>query len=491
MAELAIVAEVAAVAEVGEWLALVGMSQGIYAAEQDGPGRAETRLSAAGEEGQRSPGTDLPGTDLMEKVVSLCKRRGFVFPSAGIYGGFRSTYDYGPLGTQMLRNVKDAWWRSVVQTRDDVVGLDAAVLSSPRIWEASGHLQNFSDPMVDCRNCKERWRADQISGRCPRCGSADLTDARAFNLMFQTHVGPVAEEGSVAYLRPETAQGMFVNFANVVQTTRKRPPFGIAQVGKSFRNEITPGNFVFRTREFEQMELEFFVPPEDADHWHRHWIDQRREWYVRLGMQEAHLRLRPHDADELSHYSTATTDIEYSFPWGWGELEGIANRTDFDLKAHGTASGERLEYFDQASGRRYVPYVIEPAAGATRAMMAFLIDAYAEDEVAGEKRTVLRLSHRLAPYTVAVLPLSRKEPLVDFAKGVLRTLQEHYVCDYDDTQSIGKRYRRQDEIGTPVAITVDFESLDDAAVTVRDRDTTGQVRVPVDRLLEELRSRFV
>ena len=426
----------------------------------------------------------------MEKVVSLCKRRGFIFPSASIYGGFRSTYDYGPLGTQMLRNVKDAWWRSVVQSRDDVVGLDAAVLSSPRIWEASGHLENFSDPMVDCRSCKERWRADHVEGRCPKCGSADLTEARAFNLMFQTNVGPVAEDGSVAYLRPETAQGMFVNFANVVQTTRKRPPFGIAQVGKSFRNEITPGNFVFRTREFEQMELEFFVPPEEADHWHRHWISQRRDWYVELGMKEPHLRLRPHDPDELSHYSSATTDIEYLFPWGWGELEGIANRTDFDLKAHAAASGERLEYFDQASGSRYVPYVIEPAAGATRAMMAFLIDAYAEDEIGGEKRTVLRLSHRLAPYTVAVLPLSKKEPLVNFAKDVLRTLQPHYFCDYDDTQSIGKRYRRQDEIGTPAAITVDFDSLDDGAVTVRDRDSTDQQRVPVDRLLEELRSRF-
>ncbi len=428
--------------------------------------------------------------DLMDKVVSLCKRRGFIFQSAEIYGGFRSTYDYGPLGVEMLRHVKDAWWREVVQMRHDVVGIDAAILSSPRIWQASGHLANFTDPLVDCRSCKERWRADHIGDHCPKCGSTDLTSARAFNLMFETHVGPVSDASSAAYLRPETAQGMFINFANVLQTSRKAPPFGIAQIGKSFRNEITPGNFVFRTREFEQMEMEFFVPPDQADHWHEHWISERHRWYVGLGMKEENLRLRPHDKDELSHYSTATTDVEYLFPWGWGELEGIANRTDFDLRAHAKASGEKLEYFDQASGARYYPYVIEPAAGATRAMMAFLIDAYDEDSIGGEQRTVLRLHPRLAPYSVAVLPLSKKEPLPALAKEVLSLIQPYFVCDYDETQSIGRRYRRQDEIGTPYVVTVDFESIDDRRVTIRERDTTQQDRIPIDSLAKELTARL-
>ncbi|MGH9102325.1 MAG: aminoacyl--tRNA ligase-related protein, partial [Acidimicrobiales bacterium] len=295
-----------------------------------------------------------PPEDLMERVVNLCKRRGFVFPSAEIYGGFRSTYDYGPLGSLMLRNVKNAWWRSMVQLRDDVVGLDAAILSSPRIWEASGHLATFTDPLVDCRRCKERWRADQIGDTCPKCGSSDLTEARPFNLMFKTFVGPVEEEANVAYLRPETAQGMFVNFVNVLQTTRKRPPFGIAQVGKSFRNEITPGNFVFRTREFEQMEMEYFVPPADGPKWLEYWCQERRDWYVGLGMAPEKLRLRAHDPDELSHYSAGTYDVEFAFPWGWGELEGIANRSDYDLSAHARHSGASLDYFDQASGERYV-----------------------------------------------------------------------------------------------------------------------------------------
>ncbi len=429
-------------------------------------------------------------SELMERIVSLCKRRGFVFPSAEIYGGFRSTYDYGPLGVLMLRNVKNAWWRSMVQMHDNIVGLDAAILSSPRIWETSGHLAGFTDPLVDCRNCGERWRADQIEGTCPKCGSGDLTDARDFNLMFKTHAGPVEDEGAVAYLRPETAQGMFVNFLNVVQTTRKRPPFGIAQVGKSFRNEITPGNFVFRTREFEQMEMEYFVPPPDAATWFDRWVAERHRWYVDLGIPEAMLRLRPHDAEELSHYSVATTDIEFAFPWGWGELEGIANRTDFDLSAHAAATGERLEYFDQATGERYVPYVIEPAAGATRSMMAFLIAAYTEDVVDGEARVVLRLHPRIAPVHVAVLPLSRRDELKEVSGEVLSALQPSYQCDLDVTQSIGRRYRRQDEIGTPLCVTVDFDTLDDRAVTVRDRDTTAQVRVPIDGLADEIRSRL-
>jgi glycyl-tRNA synthetase len=433
----------------------------------------------------------------MAEIVRLSKQRGFIFPSAEIYGGFRSTYDYGPLGVLMLRNVKDAWWRSMVQLRHDVVGLDAAILSSPKIWEASGHLANFTDPLVDCRNCKERWRADHLEPdpkdgliHCPNCGGTDLTEARAFNLMFKTHVGPVEDESSVAYLRPETAQGHFVNFLNVLQTSRRRPPFGIAQIGKSFRNEITPGNFVFRTREFEQMELEFFVPPAEAPEWFEYWCNQRLEWYVDLGIRREMLRLRPHTADELSHYSAQTSDVEFLFPWGWGELEGIANRTDFDLKAHTAASGERLEYFDQASGDRYTPYVIEPAAGATRTMMAFLLAAYDVDEVGGEKRTVLRLHPRIAPYQAAVLPLSRNERLVPVALEVLGLLQPVAMCDYDETQSIGRRYRRQDEIGTPLAVTVDFDSLDDRAVTIRDRDTTQQVRVPIDSLVTEVTHRL-
>jgi len=427
-----------------------------------------------------------PDPALTEKVVNLAKRRGFVFPSAEIYGGFRSTYDYGPLGVLLLRNVKNQWWRSMVQMRDDVVGLDAAILSPPAIWAASGHLTTFSDPMVDCRKCKERWRADQIGETCPNCGSKDLTDARDFQLMFKTNAGPVEDEGSVAYLRPETAQGMFTNFMNVLTTTRKRPPFGIAQVGKSFRNEITPQNFVFRTREFEQMEMEYFVPPDEASTWFDYWVAERFSWYTDLGIPDSMLRLRPHDPDELSHYSAGTTDIEFLFPWGWGELEGVANRTDYDLKAHSAASGERLEYFDQAANERYTPYVIEPAAGATRAMMAFLLAAYDEDEIAGETRTVLRLDWRLAPTQVAVLPLSKKAELEPVAREVLGLLQPHFQCDYDVTQSIGRRYRRQDEVGTPWCVTVDFDTLEDRAVTVRDRDSTEQVRIPIDQVLATL-----
>ena len=433
-------------------------------------------------------------TDLFDQVVNLCKRRGFVFPSADIYGGFRSTYDYGPVGVLLLRNVKAAWWRSMVQLRDDVVGLDAAILSPPAIWEASGHLSSFSDPLVDCRSCKERFRLDKLDDPdlCPSCGKrGTFTEARQFNLMFKTHAGPVESEGAVAYLRPETAQGMFTNFKNVLETSRKRPPFGIAQVGKSFRNEITPQNFVFRTREFEQMEMEFFVPPAEAEQWYEYWCNERFAWYRELGIGEDQLRLRPHDADELSHYSSGTSDVEFLFPWGWDELEGIANRGDFDLTAHATHSGEKLEYFDQASGERYVPHVIEPAAGATRTMMAFLLAAYDEDEVNGEARTVLRLHHRLAPYQVAVLPLSKKESLTPLAREVLRALQPHFMCDYDETQAIGRRYRRQDEIGTPFCVTVDFDSLEDKAVTIRDRDTLEQVRVPIDAVVGELRDRLV
>ena len=432
-----------------------------------------------------------PNPELLDKVINLAKRRGFVFPSAEIYGGFRSTYDYGPLGVLLLRNVKNAWWRSMVQLRDDVVGLDAAILSPPAVWAASGHLATFTDPLVDCKQCNERLREDQIDGICPKCGSRDLTPARAFNLMFKTHAGPIEDDGAVAYLRPETAQGMFTNFLNVQITTRKKPPFGIAQVGKSFRNEITPQNFVFRTREFEQMEMEYFVPPAESPKWFDYWIDERFNWYQALGIDKSKIRIRHHDPDELSHYSTGTADIEFLFPWGWGELEGVANRTDFDLKAHSAASGTKLEYFDQASNERYTPHVIEPAAGATRAMMAFLLSAYEEDEVGGEVRTVLRLHWRLAPYQVAVLPLSKKPELEALSREVLTTLQNHFMVDYDVTQSIGKRYRRQDEVGTPFCVTIDFDSLDDNAVTLRDRDTTEQVRVPIAELLGVITNRLI
>ena len=427
--------------------------------------------------------------ELLDKVINLAKRRGFIFPSAEIYGGFRSTYDYGPLGVNMLRNVKAAWWREMVQMRLDVVGLDAAILGPPAVWAASGHLETFTDPLVDCRKCKERWREDKIEGVCPNCGSTEFTEARAFNLMFKTQAGPVEGEGATAYLRPETAQGMFTNFNNVLSTIRKKPPFGIAQIGKSFRNEITPQNFVFRTREFEQMEMEYFVPPAEAEEWYRYWIDQRFNWYLGLGIPTDKLRLHEHAQEDLSHYSRGTTDVEFAYPWGWDELEGIANRGDYDLTQHSNASGAKLEYFDQAANERYTPYVIEPAAGATRAMMAFLLAAYHEDVVEGETRTVLRLDWRLAPYQVAVLPLSKKPELEGVSKEVLSVLQPHFACDYDVTQSIGRRYRRQDEVGTPYCITVDFDSLEDRAVTVRDRDTTAQVRVPIEGLLADLRTR--
>jgi glycyl-tRNA synthetase len=425
-----------------------------------------------------------------DAIVNLAKRRGFVFPSAEIYGGIRSTYDYGPLGALMLRNVKEAWWHAVVRRRDDVVPIDAAIITNPKVWEASGHLETFADPLVDCRSCRERWRADEIGGVCPNCGSKDLTETRPFNLMFKTFVGPVDDESSVAYLRPETAQGMFVNFVNVMTTMRRKPPFGIAQLGRGFRNEITPGNFVFRTREFEMMELEFFVPPADAGRWFSYWCEERLSWYHKLGIAKDRLRFYQHRPEDLSHYSVATTDIEFAFPWGWGELEGIANRTDFDLKAHSEHGDVRLEYFDQATGEHYIPYVIEPSAGATRAMMAFLLAAYDEDEVGGDRRTVLRLHPRLAPFQVAVLPLSKKESLDALAHEVLHRCQTALMCDYDDTQSIGRRYRRQDEIGTPFCVTVDFDSLQDGAVTIRERDSTRQTRVPIDNVVAELQDRI-
>ena len=433
----------------------------------------------------------MPAKDL-DQVVNLCKRRGFVYPSGEIYGGFRSSYDYGPLGSLMLRNVKEAWVRTMVQQRDDVVLIDAAILGAPQVFEASGHLSNFSDPLVDCTVCKRRFRQDQIEDRdCPQSKKGcEFTEARAFNLMFKTHAGPVEGEGATVYLRPETAQGMFVNFANVLQTSRKKPPFGIAQVGKSFRNEITPGNFIFRTREFEQMELEFFVPPSESSQWYDYWCKSRLQWYIDHGIPADMLRIREHARDELSHYSAGTSDIEFLFPWGWGELEGIAQRTDYDLKQHAEHSRQKLEYFDQATNERYVPYVVEPAAGANRTMAAFLLAAYDEDIVNDEPRTVLRLHPRLAPFQIAVLPLSKKETLMPLAKQIHSMLGARYMCDFDETQAIGRRYRRQDEIGTPFCVTVDFDSLKDNSVTIRERDSTAQNRVKIDSLISELSHRL-
>jgi glycyl-tRNA synthetase len=449
----------------------------------------------------------------MEKIVALCKRRGFIFPSSEIYGGVGSTYDYGHYGVLLKGNVKAEWWRAMLQEREDIVALDSAILQHPRVWEASGHLAGFTDPLVDCKTCGQRFRADHLAdlpcGRKPskhpgETEECDLTETRDFNLMFETTIGPVKESGAAAYLRPETAQGIFINFKNVLQFSRKKPPFGIAQVGKSFRNEITPGNFIFRTREFEQMEMEFFVPPSEAQRWFEHWLAERMRWYTELGLRPDHLRLRAHDADELSHYSSGTSDVEYLFPTTssaggaadsvdgarWSELEGIANRGDFDLSQHAEFSGEKLEYFDPQTKERYVPHVIEPAAGADRATLAFLVDAYDEEEVGGEQRTLLRLHPRLAPVKVAVLPLVKKDGQPELARKIYKDLRGRMQTEYDEGGSIGKRYRRQDEIGTPWGVTVDHQSLDDDTVTLRDRDSLAQERIAVDDLTAELERRM-
>ena len=455
--------------------------------------------------------------DLMEAITSLAKRRGIAFQSSEIYGGLRSSWDYGPLGVELKRNIRDAWWRRNVQLRDDVVGLEAAVIMSPKVWEASGHLEVFTDPLVECLKCHQRFRADHLPGihapqsgheadettidmherpKCPNCGNDAFTDPRNFNLMFKTHMGPIEDESNAVYLRPETAQGMFVDFSTIQASSRKKLPFGIAQIGKSFRNEITPGNFIFRMREFEQMELEFFVEPGTDEEWHEYWIQERLNWYTDLGIRKEHLRLREHEADELSHYSKRTVDIEYRFPFtDWGELEGVANRTDFDLKQHQEFSGQDLTYFDQEAEERYHPYVIEPAAGVDRALLAFLIDAYAVDEAPSakgevEKRTVLRFHPDLAPIKVAVLPLSRNEQLAPDARAVFDVVKQGRMAQFDDAGAIGRRYRRQDEVGTPFCVTIDFETLEDRQVTVRERDAMTQDRIPIENLEAYLAERF-
>jgi glycyl-tRNA synthetase len=430
----------------------------------------------------------------MDKIVSLCRRRGFVFPSSEIYGGLGSSYDYGHYGVLLKENVKNAWLQAMVQERDDIVALDSSIILHPQVWEASGHVGGFADPLVDCRTCKQRFRADHLTDpeheeiRCGKRPSkrpgetsdCDLTEARQFNLMFRTRVGALEETGTDVYLRPETAQGIFINFKNVAQIARRKPPFGIAQVGKSFRNEITPGNFIFRTLEFEVMEMEYFVPPDEAGEWYRYWIDQRLAWHVGLGVRESRLRVRPHEADELSHYSSETSDIEYLFPIGWSELEGIANRGDFDLTQHTAASGTKLEWVDASSGERYTPHVIEPALGLNRSLLTLLIDAYDEEIVAERERTVLRLHPRIAPVKAAILPLiGKSDDMVAKAKALQQELRKDWMVEYDDGGAIGRRYRRQDEIGTPFAFTVDEQTLEDDTVTVRDRDSLAQERLPL------------
>jgi len=426
----------------------------------------------------------------MAKLVSLSQRRGFIFPSSEIYGGLSSCWDYGPLGVELKRNIKQAWWRAVVQERDDMVGLDASILMHPRVWEASGHLKGFADPLVECKSCHLRWRSDDLKGdKCPSCGG-ELTEPRMFNLMFKTFMGPIEDDASVVYLRPETAQGMFVNFENVVNTTRKRLPFGMAQIGKAFRNEITTGNFIFRCREFEQMEIEFFVKPDSAKQWFDYWVEERTNWYLQLGIKKEDIRLRQHSKEELAHYARECYDIDYFFPMGWAELEGIANRGDFDLVQHSSFSGKSLAYYDEETKEHITPYIVEPSAGVDRTFLALLCDAYDEEEVEGEKRVVLHFHPDLAPVKVAVVPLSRRESLVSLAKEIYADLRQHWMVQYDDAQSIGRRYRRQDEIGTPFCITIDFQSLEDKQVTIRERDSLNQIRVPIESLKKTLQAKL-
>ena len=465
----------------------------------------------------------------LDKLVSLAKRRGIIFPSSEIYGGLASVWDYGPIGVEIKRNVKNLWWKTFVTERDDIFGIDASILMHPDVWKASGHLESFSDPLVECSETGKRYREDHIfileietkkenkiiaieasdkdeaeklvkdkiisiiplaeseNKENPSPDGGTLSEPRNFNLMFKTFIGPVEDSSSTVYLRPETAQAMFVNFLNVLNTSRKKIPFGIAQQGKSFRNEITPGNFTFRTREFEQMEMEFFCSPDEDEKWHDYWIDFSMEWFKKFGIREENLMIRKHDKEELPHYSKASSDIEYLFPWSWGELETISNRTDFDLKAHSELSGKDLSYFDQENNKRYTPYVIEPAMGADRSVLAFLCDAYCEEETEKETRTLLKLHPEISPIQIAVLPLSKNEKLSEYSRKIFENINKKFTAQYDDTQSIGRRYRRQDEIGTPLCVTIDFESVEeDDSVTIRHRDTMKQIRVSSDKLLDAI-----
>jgi glycyl-tRNA synthetase len=439
-------------------------------------------------------------TTLMDKLVSLCKRRGFVFQSSEIYGGLGSVWDYGPLGAELKRNVKDRWWRAMVQARDDIEGLDAAILMHPKVWEASGHVAGFTDPLVDCRHCKNRFRADdprikgtpgQPDAQCPVCGTkGSLTEPRMFNLMFKTFMGPVEDSAAVVYLRPETAQGIYVNYLNVLQSSRQRIPFGIAQIGKAFRNEITPGNFIFRTREFEQMEMQFFVQPGTDAEWFERWREWRMEWHHSLGLAPAKLQWHEHSGSELAHYAKAAFDIQYQFPFGWQEIEGIHNRGNFDLGRHQEYSGKKLEYFDQAENQRYIPYIVETSAGADRVTLTLLVDAYREEEVEGETRVVLGLSPSVAPIKAGVFPLVKKDGMPELAVTLYNELRQQFTCFYDDSGAIGRRYRRMDEAGTPFGLTVDGDTLSDRTVTVRHRDSMQQERVAIDRVAQYIRERL-
>jgi glycyl-tRNA synthetase len=426
----------------------------------------------------------------MDKIVSLAKRRGFVFQSSEIYGGLNSCWDYGPIGVELKRNVKNAWWDYMIHRRDDTVGVDCSILMSPKVWEASGHLKNFTDPLVDCKECKKRWRQDKLEDptKCPDCGG-ELTEARNFNLMFKTFMGAVEDSSAVVFMRPETAQGIFVNFKNVLLSSRKKPPFGIGQIGKSFRNEITPGNFVFRTREFEQMEMEFFVPPGEDEKWYKYWIEHRRQWYLLYGIREKNIRIREHEKSELAHYAKACSDVEYLYPWGWDELEGIANRTDYDLKTHQEYSGKDMAYLDDQTNERYLPYVIEPAAGADRALLAFLLDAYHEEKLPdSDTRVVLHFHPKIAPIKIGVFPLVKKDGLKELALDIEKNLRKEFNTFYDESGAIGRRYRRQDEIGTPYGITIDYQTKEDNTVTLRYRDSMEQVRIKTDELINFIKN---
>ena len=437
--------------------------------------------------------SNLSDSKVMDKLVSLCKRRGFIFQSSEIYGGLEATYDYGPLGAELKNNVKQLWWRDIVTSRSDIVGMDAAILMNPEVWKASGHLTEFHDPMVDCKNCKSRYRADHIDleKNCPACGIKDWTEARQFNLMLKTYYGPSEDSSSEIYLRPETAQGIFVNFSNVLTASRAKLPFGIAQIGKSFRNEVTTGNFLFRSREFEQMEMEFFVKPDETTQWLNFWKEERLQWYKSLGVREDRLKLRPHDDDELAHYAAACFDVEYQFPFGWSELEGIADRGIYDLEQHAKNSGKKLTWFDSSENKHITPAVVEVSAGVDRTVLTILVDAYHEEEVKGENRVVLKLNPKLAPITMAVFPLVNRDGMPEIAAKIVETLRGEFAAFFDAGGSIGRRYRRQDEAGTPYGITIDSETLEDQSVTVRDRDTMKQERISIDQLQSYFRNKIL